>query len=81
MSEASRTFYRIHLVLTALGALFLLLLCGQFLLAKGMTPTAVGFGCVFLLLLLLAGWAVVRRLARLKREAGAAEQDVARKKK
>lgn len=66
MAEASPAFYRIHLLLTVLGALFLLLLCGRFLLAKGMTAAAVGFGGIFLLLLLLAGWAVGMRFKRLK---------------
>lgn len=64
MAEASPKFYRIQIMLTLVGAVFLLGLCVR-LLRENSTPAAVGFGVVFCLLVFLA---VVMSVLRLLRE-------------
>lgn len=61
MAEASPKFYRIQIVLTLVGALFLLGLCGR-LLREGSSPLSIGFGVVFCLLVFLAAAMAILRL-------------------
>lgn len=53
MAEASPRFYRTQIVLTLIGAIFLLGLCGQ-LLREGNSALSIGFGVIFCLLIFLA---------------------------
>lgn len=61
MAEASPRFYRLQIVLTLLGTVFLLGLCAN-LLREGSPPVAFGFGVVFCLLILLTAAMVILRL-------------------
>lgn len=63
MAEASPKFYRTQIVLTMIGTIFLLGLCGR-LLREGSSPASIGFGVVFCLLIFLTAAMVVMRQLR-----------------